>query len=580
MLLHLKSTLSASLFALSLYMCAPAYSNQKIASSAENFTVKIEGATQGSGVIIDKKSNTYTVLTAWHVIKDNKDGDELDVFTHDQKRHPAIIKSILKIPEVDMGLIKFKSTESYQEAELEDQAVTSAGIKSFVAGYPISSSAVPRRILRFTEGRIIAKTELVIPKGYQLLYSNQTYPGMSGGSVLNNSGKLIGIHGQGEIDIKLTKKEGIAVKTGTNQAVPISYYLEWNESNNYADRPDSGNDSLLELIAWSISDWYARSISYISRVIRSPGIIRREPLTYSDFIASSHSIADELKLDEDLHRKKHGNLFDFQHDPKKLEQLVSYSKKAVELNPNARSFNNLANAYTLQLDSFRLVRWLTPHEKKDIAKRKFQNNLIEGALSAALDLDENNISSLIAMGDLRETGSGQGLKYYSKALAIDSENTEVLKRRAWTYLRCVMRIGYWESCSSPKNEFSSRTPMKFYCGPPRLQRAPEVCDYVYDYLSMSLRDYSKLVKIASLNNGNNSPQTYEALLHRASAYEQMSISTLNGWKTTFDPENVISRRSHKRACSDYMKVPAEYRSRYAHSTLHHKRLINCTVPSG
>ena len=50
---------------------------------------------------------------------------------------------------------------------------------------------------------------------------------MSGGAVLNGQGNLIGIHGQGETDTKMSEQQGIAVKTGTNQAVPIAYYTQY-----------------------------------------------------------------------------------------------------------------------------------------------------------------------------------------------------------------------------------------------------------------------------------------------------------------------------------------------------------------
>jgi tetratricopeptide (TPR) repeat protein len=50
---------------------------------------------------------------------------------------------------------------------------------------------------------------------------------MSGGAVLNAQGQLVGIHGQGETDSKMSEQEGVAVKTGTNQAVPIAYYSQY-----------------------------------------------------------------------------------------------------------------------------------------------------------------------------------------------------------------------------------------------------------------------------------------------------------------------------------------------------------------
>ena len=39
-----------------------------ISSIAKKITVRLEGATSGSGVLVKQEDNTFTVLTAWHVI--------------------------------------------------------------------------------------------------------------------------------------------------------------------------------------------------------------------------------------------------------------------------------------------------------------------------------------------------------------------------------------------------------------------------------------------------------------------------------------------------------------------------------
>jgi tetratricopeptide (TPR) repeat protein len=83
------------------------------------------------------------------------------------------------------------------------------------------------RIFRFKEGRLEANAQVFIPNGYQLLYSNPTLPGMSGGAVLNAQGQLVGIHGQSETDSLMSEQKEVAVKTGTNQAIPIVYYKQY-----------------------------------------------------------------------------------------------------------------------------------------------------------------------------------------------------------------------------------------------------------------------------------------------------------------------------------------------------------------
>ena len=64
----------------------------------------------------------------------------------------------------------------------------SSGSGIYVAGFPLPTSAVPTRIFRFLKGDVIANATVAIPNGYQLLYSNPTLPGMSGGAVMNAQG--------------------------------------------------------------------------------------------------------------------------------------------------------------------------------------------------------------------------------------------------------------------------------------------------------------------------------------------------------------------------------------------------------
>ena len=46
---------------------------------------------------------------------------------------------------------------------------------------------------------------------------------MSGGPVLSTDGKLIAIHGRSEVDERFNYADKL-ISTGTNMAVPISYY--------------------------------------------------------------------------------------------------------------------------------------------------------------------------------------------------------------------------------------------------------------------------------------------------------------------------------------------------------------------
>lgn len=64
-------------------------------------------------------------------------------------------------------------------------------------------------------------------QNYSLIYSATTLPGFSGGPVLSQDGYLLGIHGQGELDIRLTEMADVAVKTGSNKGMSIHIWLDY-----------------------------------------------------------------------------------------------------------------------------------------------------------------------------------------------------------------------------------------------------------------------------------------------------------------------------------------------------------------
>ena len=206
---------------------AQAQSAEAVAKVAEAITVRVEGATQGSGVLVKRDGIRYTVLTAWHVVSGQRPGEELDVYTPDGQKHKVEQSSIKRLGDVDMAVLSFSGSSSYEVAQVGDVKGVSMGSPIFVGGFPLPSSAIPTRFMRFLKGDVIANATVAIPNGYQLLYSNPTLPGMSGGAVLNAQGQLVGIHAGAERADQISESSGKAVATGTNQAVPIAYYNQY-----------------------------------------------------------------------------------------------------------------------------------------------------------------------------------------------------------------------------------------------------------------------------------------------------------------------------------------------------------------
>lgn len=199
---------------------ARAQSAEAVAKIAESITVRIEGATQGSGVLVKREGNRYTVLTAWHVVQGQRAGEELAIYTADGVQHMADPTSIRRLGSLDLAEITFSSTGSYRLGRIERIPRSSAGSPIYVAGYPNATPTVPIRIWRFSVGTLTATPAVTLPDGYNLLYTNQTTAGMSGGPVLDDRGMIIGIHGRAETEKRLLSDE-VFIKTGTSQGVPL-----------------------------------------------------------------------------------------------------------------------------------------------------------------------------------------------------------------------------------------------------------------------------------------------------------------------------------------------------------------------
>ena len=138
-----------------------------VARVAKQFTVLVAGASSpGSGVIVKKEGNRYTVLTAWHVIKDTTASEVIEIKTPDGEWHETERGSIKRLGKVDMAVLTFSSPGSYEVASVGDIKSVSSGNQIFVSGFPLPSSSVPTSIWRFLKGDVIANATVAIPDGY------------------------------------------------------------------------------------------------------------------------------------------------------------------------------------------------------------------------------------------------------------------------------------------------------------------------------------------------------------------------------------------------------------------------------
>jgi tetratricopeptide (TPR) repeat protein len=219
-------------FALVQSLPAQALTKVEVGKVAQSVTVMIQNAQNpqdaGSGVIIKREGETYTVLTAHHVVQQSL---SFKLMTPDKKLYPVVQGSIQPLLGVDLALVQFKSAGAYGVAKMGDSAQNPSGSASFVSGFPASNvnAVISEPEYYFTSGEIVANASRPNKEGYALAYSNATFPGMSGGPVLNEQGELIGIHGRGERAERLqdsqVRNDVAVLKTEFNYAIPINTFL-------------------------------------------------------------------------------------------------------------------------------------------------------------------------------------------------------------------------------------------------------------------------------------------------------------------------------------------------------------------
>ena len=440
---------------------AQALTSAEIGNLARAVTVRIEtpGAS-GSGFIIERNGNTYTVLTAQHVLAGLGGNEEAYVIpaADETKSYRLNNRSIRTLPQnldIDLAIVQFESRDTYQVARLGDSSTVNLGSESYVSGYPLPSAAIDKIALRFTDGIINAVPTETFEKGYGLVYSNNTAAGMSGGPVFNAQGDVIGIHGRGDRE----GADGSGTKTGFNLAIPINTFRRWNQQNQvvavntttptFTERAETAEAQASNFFVRGNQQWergdYRQAISFYEQAIQlNPNYAE----AYNNRGAAKRNLGDNQGaiVDYDQAIQLNPNLAGSHYNRGSAKRnLRDYQGAIVDFNQAIQLDPNLALAYTYRgatktdlgdnrgaIVDYNQAIQLNPnfaysYYGRGIAKRKLGDN--RGAIvdyDQAIQRDPNLVEAYNNRGNAKHNlGNYQGaIVDYNQAIQLNSSLAE------------------------------------------------------------------------------------------------------------------------------------------------------------
>jgi tetratricopeptide (TPR) repeat protein len=216
---------------------ATAKNSTQVKRISQSVTVAIENQQLqevGSGFIIQRQGDLYTIVTNRHVVckitSSQKCGTppaaaSYIVTTPDGQRYPVSATEVKILgKDLDLAIVQFRSPKQYSIAQIDTSASLKADDVIYTTGFPATKPG-----FQFNDGQALVVVRNRLPEdrgGYTIGYDAVTLPGMSGSAVFDRQGRVVAIHGQG--DRYRNKATLVAfdngqegMKVGTNRGIPV-----------------------------------------------------------------------------------------------------------------------------------------------------------------------------------------------------------------------------------------------------------------------------------------------------------------------------------------------------------------------
>jgi S1-C subfamily serine protease len=149
----------------------------------------------GTGTLVGFEKGVYTIISNAHVVNLGK--APYKIITNDQVVHQAKLVPYPEFKKYDLAILQFRAPgKRYAVGRLGKSASLQIGDRLFVGGFTKQAKERDRDDFLVQTGSISLVLKSAMENtGYKIGYTHRIYRGMSGGPVVDATGKLVGING-------------------------------------------------------------------------------------------------------------------------------------------------------------------------------------------------------------------------------------------------------------------------------------------------------------------------------------------------------------------------------------------------